>query len=71
MEWANIIGGLIAALMFAIGLPLALKKRKQTAPQKMGELFEHLQKMGVEASLVENDAARGKDRNEAGFGTEV
>jgi len=60
MEWANIIGGLIAALVFAVGLPLALRKRKQTAPQKMGEFFEHLQKMGVKASLVEKDSAEGK-----------
>ena len=68
MEWANIIGGLIAALVFAIGLPLALRKRKQTAPRKMGEFFEHLQKMGVKASLVEKDAAEGKIGTKRGSG---
>jgi len=60
MEWANIIGGLIAALVFGIGLPLALRKRKKAAPLKMGEFFEHLQKMGIKAALVEKDAAEEK-----------
>ena len=29
MDWASMLGGTIAALAFAIGLPLALRKRRK------------------------------------------
>jgi len=38
MDWAN-IGSIIAALVFAVGLPLALKKRKKGSPQKCGAVL--------------------------------
>ena len=60
MDWGEIIGSIAMLLVFAIGLPLALRKRKKAAPQKMEEFFEHLQKIGVEVSLVESDADQKK-----------
>jgi hypothetical protein len=56
MEWSSIAGIILAALA-AIGLPLALSKRKKAGPQKREELYQHLGKIGVEATLVE----RGTD----------
>ena len=53
MEWASILGGLIAALVFAIGLPLALRKRKKGGPRNVEQLLHHLQEIGVKASPVE------------------
>ncbi len=60
MEWTNIIGSILMALAFAIGLPLALRKRKRAGPQKMGEFLGHLQGMGVEASPVSSDTDQKK-----------
>lgn len=53
MGWANILGGIIAASVFAIGLPLALRKRKKGGPQNVEQLLHHLQEIGVKASLAE------------------
>jgi len=53
MEWANVITGVLAALLVAIGLPLALRKRKKEGSQKVEQLHNHLQEIGVKASLVE------------------
>jgi len=53
MDWANILTGLIAALVFAIGLPLALRKRKKGGPQNVEQLLHHLQEIRVKASLAE------------------
>jgi hypothetical protein len=61
MEWSSIVGILFAVLM-AIGLPLALRKRKKAGPQRREELYQHLRKMGVEATLVE----RGADEEKVG-----
>ncbi len=60
MDWGEIIGSLAMLLVFAIGLPLALRKRKKAAPQKMEEFLEHLQEIGVEVSLVESDTDQKK-----------
>ena len=53
MEWANILGGIIAALVVAIGLPLALRKRKKGGLQTVEQLLHHLQEIGIKASLAE------------------
>jgi len=53
MEWASILGGLIVALVFAIGLPLALRKRKKGGPRNVEQLLHHLQEIGVKTSPVE------------------
>ncbi len=60
MEWANIVGGIIAALVVAIGLPLALRKRKKGGPQNVEQLLQHLQEIGVKASLMERGVAEEK-----------
>ena len=53
MDWANILTGIIAALVLTIGLPLALRKRKKGGPQNVEQLLRHLQEIGVKASLAE------------------
>ena len=52
MDWGSVLGIIIAALI-AIGLPLALRRRKKTGPQKGEELCQHLKEMGVKAYIVE------------------
>ena len=63
MDWSNVTG-IIMALLIAIGLPLALKKRKKAGPLKREELYPHLQQIGVEASLME----RGSEKEKIGLG---
>jgi len=60
MDWASILPGVIAALAVAIGLPLALRKRKKAGPENVEQLLQHLQEMGVKASLVEKGAEQEK-----------
>lgn len=60
MEWASILPGIIAALTAAIGLPIALRKRKKSGPQNVEQFFHHLQEMGVKASLLERGAEEAK-----------
>lgn len=52
MDWSSIFSIIIAALV-AIGLPLALRKRKKAGPQMGKELCQHLQGIGVKAYPVE------------------
>jgi len=47
----------------AIGLPLALRKRKKGGPQNVEQLLHHLQEIGVKASLAE----KGMDEEKAGL----
>ena len=47
MEWANVLTGLVAALAAAVGLPLALRKRKKEGYQKRERLFYHLQAIDI------------------------
>jgi len=63
MDWSNVTG-IIMALLIAIGLPLALKKRKKAGPLKREELYQHLQQIGVEASLV----GKGSEKEKIGLG---
>jgi len=62
MEWVNILAGIITFLVFAIGLPLALRKRKKGGPQNVEQLLHHLQEIGVKASLAE----KGVDEERVG-----
>ncbi|MEA3253648.1 MAG: hypothetical protein U9Q17_01725 [Chloroflexota bacterium] len=59
MDWGN-IGSIIVALTVAIGVPLALKKRKKAGPLKLEELYQHLQTIGVEASPPEKESNKAK-----------
>jgi len=60
MDWANILTGIIAALVVAIGIPLALRKRKKGGPQNVEQLTHHLQEIGVKASLAEKGVGEEK-----------
>jgi len=60
MEWVNILAGIITFLVFAIGLPLALRKRKKSGPQNVEQLLHHLQEIGVKASLAEKSVDEEK-----------
>ena len=60
MEWANILTGIIAALVVAIGLPLALRKRKKGGPQNVEQLLHHLLEIRVKASLAEKGVDEAK-----------
>jgi len=62
MEWSNILTGIITFLVLAIGLPLALRKRKKGGTQKVEQLLRHLQEIGIKASLAEGDGEEGKVR---------
>ena len=62
MEWSSILG-ILFAVVAAIGLPLALSKRKKVGSQRREELYQHLRKMGVEAVFLE----RGADEEKVGI----
>ena len=59
MDWSSILS-IIMAILVAIVLPLALRRRKKTEPRTREELYQHLREMGVEASLAERDDNREK-----------
>ena len=52
MDWSNVLGIIIAVLMF-VGLPFVLRKRRKVGSQKREEFCQHLQEMGVKAYTVE------------------
>ena len=64
MDWANIVGSLIAVLVFAIWLPMALRKRKKGGPQNVEQFLHHLQEIGVKVSLAE----KGVEEEKVGIG---
>lgn len=59
MDWESIIS-LIIAILVVIAFPLALRRRKKVGPQKREELCQHLEEMGIKASLVEKDSDKEK-----------
>ena len=60
MEWASIAGSILVAVLAAIGIPLALRQRKKGGPEKLGQLLDHLKKIGVEAMPVTKGAGEEK-----------
>jgi len=60
VDWANILTGIIAVLVVAIGLPLALRKRRKGGSQNVEQLLHHLQGIGVKASLAEGGGEEWK-----------
>ena len=60
MDWASVAGSIIIALVALIGLPLALRKRKRSSPQKVEQLLSHLQEMGFKVSLTEKGGEEEK-----------
>ena len=67
MDWGSIVS-VITALLVAILLPLALRKRKKAGPQNVEQLFHHLQGIGVRVSLLEKDVEQGKVRGKRSWG---
>jgi hypothetical protein len=67
MDWVEIVIGIVTALLFAIGLPLALRSRKKGGVQKLEQLFQHLSAIGVKALLIERGAAEEKVGLRRGF----
>jgi len=59
MDWGSIIGS-IAALLTAVLLSLALRARKKGSLRKMEQLLQHLQEIGVKASLLERGVEEEK-----------
>jgi len=62
MDWNSIVSAVIGVLVL-IALPLALRRRKKAGPVKREELCQHLQGMGIEASLI----AKGSDKEKIGI----
>ena len=62
MEWSSILSVIIAVLI-AIVLPLALRKRKKAGPPKREEFYQHLQEIGAAATLIE----KGSDKEKIGL----
>ena len=60
MGWVNILTGIIAALVVAIGLPLALRRRKKGGPQNVEQFLHHLLEIRVKASMTEKSVGEGK-----------
>ena len=67
MDWAD-IGGIITALVFAIGLPLALRRRRKGGPQNVEQFLRHLQEIGIRASLAEKGVEEEKVGTGRGWG---
>ena len=63
MDWDNILPILVAILAF-VGLPLAFRSRKKGGPKKVEELCQHLQGIGVKASVLEESISQDKVRKE-------
>ena len=59
MEWDSLLPVIIGLLAF-VGLPFALRNLKKGGPDKVEELHQHLQKIGIRVSSVEIDASQGK-----------
>jgi len=66
MDWGNIIGIIAAALAVAIGIPLALRRRKKESSQKVESFLAHLQAMGIKVSLLEKGSEPVKTRQSLG-----
>jgi hypothetical protein len=64
VEWVNILTGIITALVFAVGLPLVLRKRKKSGPQNAEQFLHHLREMGIKVSLAE----KGVEEEKVGIG---
>ena len=67
MDSGNILT-IIIAILAAIGLPLAFKSRKKGGQDKVGELCQHLQGMGVKASILGSDTVQGKMGGKSSWG---
>ncbi len=67
MDWSNILP-ILFALLLAVGLPLAFRSLKKGGQNKVDELFQHLQGIGVKASVLEKDASQEKTKRKRSWG---
>lgn len=67
MEWGT-IATIVLALLFAVGFPLALRSRSRGGPQKLEELRQHLEGMGVTTSPLDEGSAKSKAGKRRGRG---
>ena len=59
MDWSDLLPILIG-LLAVVGLPFAFRRRKKEGPKKTEELCQHLQGMGIKASVLESGANQEK-----------
>jgi hypothetical protein len=59
VDWGSVAGS-VGAILMAILIPLALRKRRKEAPRKPEEFLNHLLQLGVRAFLLEKGAAEEK-----------
>ena len=57
MEWVTFVPGILAALLAVIGIPIAIRRRKQESPLKLEQFLSHIQALKIEASLLEKGSA--------------
>lgn len=67
MDWSNILP-ILFALLLAVGLPLAFRSLKKGGQNKVDELYQHLQGIGVKASVLEKDASQKKTKRKRFLG---
>lgn len=67
MDWSNIFP-ILFALLLAVGLPLAFRSLKKGGQNKVDELYQHLQGIGVKASVLEKDASQKKTKRKRSWG---
>ena len=67
MDWSNILP-ILFALLLAVGLPLAFRSLKKGGQNKVDELYQHLQGIGVKASVLEKDASQKKTKRKRSWG---
>ena len=59
MDWGSILT-IVLGILAAIGLPLALRSRGKGGQNKVQELWQHLQGIGVKASMLEKGTGEEK-----------
>ena len=59
MDWGSILT-IVLGMLAAIGLPLALRSRGKGGQKKVQELWQHLQGIGVKASMFEKGTGQEK-----------
>ena len=67
MDWDNILP-ILFGLLALIGLPLAFRSRKKGGQNKVEELCQHLQGIGVEVSRLEEGASQEKQERKRSRG---
>lgn len=67
MDWAQLIP-IIMALIAAIGIPVALSRRKKGGQGKLEELHQHLQDIGIKAIPVDEKQAPGQAKKKRSLG---